>query len=554
MKRKVALFVALWSVIGSSTTWAEDNFVQKFLNRYKPSPIAVSSQNPAQALNDLVREGAVPLTVGDVVQLLLDHNLDVTVNRYGPQSLFYQSQALRRPFEPTIRIGASVGRDTSPSRSQLTGAPSISQLTHTYQLGFGQTLPTGTSLGVDYSLTRTSSNSAFNTFNPAFVSLLRYTASQHILRDYGRPVNTRQIRISQNNQKISETQFEVQMVGLLVQAQKAYWDLVFSAEDIKVKQRSLELAQKTLADNRKQVEIGTLAPIDVVQAESEAATRQEQLVVTTYSQTQVEDQLKKLVSREGDPGIVLARLAPMERVRRPAPGDVPSVIEAIRVALENRPEMRQLDLELQNRDIDIQYAKNQLLPLLDLNFSYTQNGLGGNETLRAGFGPGAPIVAQNPGGLGDAMRQLFGYNFTGYSVGFNLQIPLSNKAAQAEHARALNERRVVTSRVAATAQQIALDVRNALTGLEMNRARIETAEKARELAERRLDAEQKKFDLGASTIRFVLEEQRNVAQAQTNEIQALINYTKAIVDIDRAMGLTLKKNNVEIEKSLRVAN
>jgi outer membrane protein TolC len=156
------------------------------------------------------------------------------------------------------------------------------------------------------------------------------------------------------------------------------------------------------------------------------------------------------------------------------------------------------------------------------------------------------------GGVGTAFGQVFSYNYTGYSAGVSVQIPLRNRAAQADNARAATERRISENRITAQAQQIALEVRNSLTQVEMNKARIEAAQKARELSERRLDAEQKKFDLGASTIRFVLEEQRNVAQAQTDELQSLVNYTKSLVDFDRAIGMTLKKNNVEIDKTLNL--
>lgn len=426
----------------------------------------------------------------------------------------------------------------------------MSQLSHAYTLGFGQSLETGTNVGVDFSLNRSSSNNAFNTFNPSWLGLIRYSATQHLLRDYGRTNGTRQIRIAQNNVKISETQFEMQVVDLLTQAQKTYWDLVFTAEDLKVKQRSMDLAQKTLADNRTQVEIGTLAPIDVVQAESEVATRNEQLVVSGFTQKQIEDQVKKLVTNVSDPGLVLARVTPIETVRRPSPGDVLPAAEAIRVAIENRPEIRQLDYELKNDEIDVAYAKNQMLPTFDISATYTQTGVGGKETLRNGFGAAAPIIAINPGGLGDTFGQMFGFDYTGYSIGFSLQIPLRNRAQQADYSRALTDKRQTESRGAARAQQVALEVRNALTIVEMNRARIDTAQVARQLAERRLDAEQKKFDLGASTIRFVLEEQRNVTQAQTNEIAALVNYTKSLVDYEKAVGLTLKKHNIEIDKTL----
>jgi outer membrane protein TolC len=258
--------------------------------------------------------------------------------------------------------------------------------------------------------------------------------------------------------------------------------------------------------------------------------------------------VKKLITNQTDPGLVLAKVNTLDTVRRPNPSDVLNVEEAIKVAFENRPELRQLQLDLENRKIDVAYTKNQLLPNLSLTATYNQTGLGGTETIRSGFG--GPIIAVQPGGIGDAFRQLFGYDYTGYAVGFNLQIPLRNRAAQADHQRARTEEQSTETRIAARMQQIALEVRNALTQVDMNRARIDTAETARVLAERRLDAEQKKFELGASTIRFVLEEQRNVTQAQTNEIAALVNYTKALVDYEKAIGMTLRKNNIEIERTL----
>ena len=240
------------------------------------------------------------------------------------------------------------------------------------------------------------------------------------------------------------------------------------------------------------------------------------------------------------------------RVRKPEAADVLPVEDAIKIALENRPEMKQFQLDLENKKIDLDYTKNQLLPSLDLIAAYTQTGVAGAEAPRVGsvFNPPAPVNPDLIGGLGTSFGQLFGYNYTGYSIGFSLQIPLRNRAAQGDNARAATEKRLAESRITAQAQQIALEVRNALTQVDMNKARIEAATKARELAERRLDAEQKKFDLGASTIRFVLEEQRNLAQAQTDELQSLVNYTKSLVDVDRATGMTLKKNNIEIEKTL----
>ncbi len=549
----VALLVmfALFRTSASARAEINTNFVKEFLNRYRPSKVGLpAAAQSSQDVASLIRTGQLPLSVGDLINLIIQNNLDVGVNRLTPLSSRYLIETTYRPFEPTLNLQASVTRNTSPATSQLIGAQSLSTLGGAYSLGFSQALDTGTTLGVDFVMNRNSSNSAFNTFNPSYTGLLRYSFSQHLLKDYGRVNNRRQIRVAQNNQKISETQFERQLIDLVAQAQRGYWDLVFAAEDIKVKQRSMDLAQKTLSDNEIQVRIGTLAPIDVVQAESEVANRRVQYVTSTYTEVQTQDQVKKLITSQGDPGLILAKLIPSQVVPKPQSSDVPPVEQAIKIALENRPEIKQLQLDLQNKKIDLEYTKNQLLPAVDLFAAYNQNGVGGKETIRNGFGPTAPIVARSEGSIFDAFGQLFGYGYTGYSVGLSVQIPLRNRAAQGENARAMTDERIAEQRITSQAQQIALEVRNALTQVDMNRARIEAATKARELSERRLEAEQKKFDLGASTIRFVLEEQRNVAQAQTDELQAIVNYTKALVDIDRAMGMTLKKNNIEIEKTL----
>ncbi len=549
----VALLVmfAIFRTSASARAEINTNFVKEFLNRYRPLKAGLpAAAQSSQDVASLIRTGQLPLSVGDLINLIIQNNLDVGVNRLTPLSSRYLIETMYLPFEPTLHLQATVTRNTSPATSQLIGAQSLSTLGGAYSLGFSQALDTGTTLGVDFVMNRNSSNSAFNTFNPSYTGLLRYSFSQHLLKDYGRVNNRRQIRVAQNNQKISETQFERQLIDLVAQAQRAYWDLVFAAEDIKVKQRSMDLAQKTLSDNEIQVRIGTLAPIDVVQAESEVANRRVQYVTSTYTEVQTQDQVKKLITSQGDPGVILAKLIPSQVVPKPQPSDVPPVGQAIKIALENRPEIKQLQLDLQNKKIDLEYTKNQLLPAVDLFAAYSQNGVGGKETIRSGFGPTAPIVAQSEGSIFDAFGQLFGYGYTGYSVGLSVQIPLRNRAAQGENARAMTDERIAEQRITSQAQQIALEVRNALTQVDMNRARIEAATKARELSERRLEAEQKKFDLGASTIRFVLEEQRNVAQAQTDELQAIVNYTKALVDTDRAMGMTLKKNNIEIEKTL----
>jgi outer membrane protein TolC len=279
------------------------------------------------------------------------------------------------------------------------------------------------------------------------------------------------------------------------------------------------------------------------------ATRREALLTSTFSVTSAEDQIKKLVSADRDPSMFLLRFSTTDQPRNPAAVTVPTLEEAVRIALENRPEMRNAALDLRNRDIEERYTANQKLPLLDVTMTYNQNGTGGTRTGRGG------TIGENSGNVAgtkvNQWAQLFGYDYTGWSWGFTFNMPLSNRAADADHERAVTERQLSEARMKAIAQNIMLEVKNALTQVEQNRARIETAQTTLDLAREEMEAEQTKFNLGTSTLRFVLEEQRNVAQAETNRLQTQINFTKALIDLDRSMGMTLQKNNIEIEKALQ---
>jgi outer membrane protein TolC len=549
MKRRI-LFLTLAFVGLTTPAFAGQNWVNQFLNRYKAAPVSTSGPLSQDRLPALIRNGEIPLSVADLVNLTLENNLDISVNRLNPLVSEYAIRTNYRPFEPTLAIDANFTSDASRSRTQLTGVDSVSQFVDNFNVSYFQTLQTGTDVAVEFAMNRTSSNDAFSTFNPAWFSRMRYSFTQHLLNGFGRSVNTRGIRVAQNNKTISEVQFERMVVDLVAQAEKSYWDLVFAAADIKIKQDSLALAEKTLSDNQRQVEVGTLARIDLVQSRSQVATRREDLIVSSFTQAQIQDQIKKVLSREPDPGLVLARISPTQDANAPTAADLLPVADAIRVALENRPELRQAILQLRNSEIEIQYAKNQLLPVLDINANYTHSGVGGTETLRSGFGPDAPIISVIRGGAGDSFGDLLKMNSRGYSFGFALRVPLGNRAQQAEYARVSVQKKTNEENIKALEQQIALEVRNAITSVEMNKARIEAASASRELAKEQYDAEQRRFELGASTVRFVLEEQRNLEQMQTNENAALVNYRKALVDYDKALGVTLKKNNITIEKTV----
>jgi outer membrane protein len=542
----MVLILCLVAPVSAQSGWTED-----FLLNFNPSgrrTVQAAPPNPVVA--QVFQTGTVPISIQDVINMMLDNNLDIRSNRFTPRSTALQTLVFYRALQPSIRFSGTLSRDTSASTSQLNGAAALSNLRHQFAVNFSQQLPWGTSLAIDATMNRQSNNSVVNTFNPSYLGTIRYTVGQHLLRDRGKLINTRQIIVGQNNEKLSAIQFETQITNLIVTAQKTYWDLVFAGEDLKVKLRSLDLAQQTLSENQTKVQIGVLAPIEVKLSESEVANRQQQLIQSKGSVVTNEDQIKKLVSSETDPSLFLIGLSAQEAPRRPASVTIPTLEEGVRIAMENRPELRQAAIELENRDIDVAYLKNQKLPILDVTATFTQNGTGGTRTIRnSSFG--GQVTEVIPGGLTDAFGQLFGFGFLGNSIGFSLTIPLSNKAAVADYDRAVNERRLTHSRLDVTRQQIALEVRNALTQIEQARASIDTARVARELAQEQVEAEQTKFSLGTSTLRFVLEEQRNLAQAETTELQSLVSFNKALVDLDKAMGLTLMKNNVQVDKAIQ---
>jgi outer membrane protein len=559
MKAK-QLLVSLLVIFNATYALAQQpNWLERFLNEYRapqfdPAATLVPPMN-TENLRGLARDGALPLTIDDLIRLMLASSVDITTYRFNPQLNQYIIGTLLVPFQPMLQIQTSVSRTTTPSTTQLNGAASLSQLSHSYSVGYSQVLSSGTTYGVNIGMNRNSSNSVFNLFNPSYSGRVVYSISQQLLQNRGSDINLKPVRIAKNNKGMSDIQFEQQVMDLVTNAQNMYWDLVFSQENLKVAVRSLELAERTVHDNQLQVKAGTLAPIEVVVAEQEAAAREVQRIAVSYTSDQIQDQVKRLVTNAGDPGIVLTKLNPIQPVPPPTAGDLMPIEDAIRYALETRPELRLLDLELKNHDIDIQYTKNQLLPTLTAFGNFVQYGVGGVQRQLGSLGSSQALIVSR-GGLGDAFGRLFGYDYRGYTAGFSLQVPLGNKPAQADYARAVTDRKGAETRKSLLAQQIAIQVRNADSQVQMNRAQITAAEKSRELAIRTLDAEEKKFQLGAanSGIRFILDAQRSLTTAETNELQARINYTKALITYDRAVGRTLKKNNIEIDNERTVAS
>ena len=525
--------------------WFKDNIVRP--------PIPERQGEASDFLSGLMQRDQVGLTEADAVQMVLESNLDVVVERFDPRMSEYEIDMAYRLFDPTLSMTLGANRDTRPlTTTFLTGTETQTSLSHSVNVGVSKLFETGTLFGVDYTSNRVSDNNLRNFLNPYWRASLTASVSQPLLRNFGLLPNTRLIRIARNNKDISQHLFEQQVVQLVNQVQNLYWDLVFAGKDVEVRRKSLDLAVKTNEDNKRMAEIGTLAPIEVVQSEAEIANRREALIRAEYSLAQMEDQMKKLISSLGDPGRVAVRIVPLDSLATMDDFRDFDLVQAVSYAIEQRPEIKQQRKRIDNAGIDLKYFRNQLLPDVRFNVSYGTAALEGVSRVFEGGGlgglpffGGTPVVAGTTG-LGDAFNRLLGSDFPTYGASVSVEIPLSNRSRRADFARASVSRRQSQKRLRALEQQIALEVRNAHTQLEMNRARIEATQKARELAERNLEAEQKKFQLGTSQIRFVLEEQVRLAEAQTNEVNAQVSFTKAKRDLDRAMGKTLELQNIRI--------
>ena len=534
-----------------------DNWVTKFLRRYHPSaaanpaPGATTQANP---VTEMLQTGTIPIGMNDLVYLMLDHNLNIQADRFAPRSSYYSMLVFYGALEPSLNFTGTFGRNTTPSNSQfnapagakptqIDGFNYVTQLSDNFSTSLSQYLASGSTLGATVSMNRLNSNSNSVLFNPSWTGKVTYTAAQHLLQNRGKSINMYNIFAGLNTEKMTEANFELQMNTLISTAEKSYWDLVFAVENLKISQGSLDLSQKTLDENLTRVDIGTMAQIDVIQSRSDVANKKDALVSASFAVTSAEDQIKKLISGDKSPALFLMKFAPKDMPQPASSVQIPTLEDAVKIALENRPEMKSALLDLQNKDLGVQYYANQKLPLFDVIATFTQNGLGGTK-------PGTATAAPVPGGLWQGFDQLFNFGFKGYSLGFNFTIPLNNKAAIANENKAVNDRATSNANLAAIGQQILLDVRNALQSVELNRQKIDTAQVALDLQQQTLDAEKTKFDLGTSTLTFVLTQQNNLVLSQTALLQTRVNFAKSLIDLDTAMGLLLQHNNIDLDKAL----
>ena len=494
-----------------------------------------------EAKANQTRPTAAPLPAGTTVDLTLqeattralERNLELAVERLNPQTFDLNIARIEAAFRPTMTSQIGQRAFVQPPTNQLNGGTIVQNDTTTYNAGIVQNLKWG---GGTYTLqfnnNKQVTSNIFANFNPTFTSNFNFTVTQPLLRGFLIDNNRQQLRVTAINRDISEIQLRGTVATTLATVRNSYFELLYAIEATDVARGSLALAEKLVEDNRARVEIGTMAPLDVVQAEAEVATRRQAVAQAEAAMRTAELTLKRLIVNGTDDPLWRASLNPTDRpVFAPEPLDVEG---AVRKALENRTDLEQGRRQIEANDSTMTLMRNLMLPAVDVSAAYGAQGLGGTQFIRQGSGLGSTVIDTIVGGYTDALRTLGNRNYPNWNFQVNVSYPIGASAADANYARARVQLSQSTAQLRALELQVATDVTNAALQVESGLTRYEAAHAARELAQTRLEAEQSRFDVGLSTNFFVVQAQRDLVTAQSSELRALLDYRRALVDFQRS--------------------
>jgi outer membrane protein TolC len=470
------------------------------------------------------------LTLDEATARAIERNLDIAVERLNPQIQDFNLARLRAVYRPTLTSTISQRHQVQPPTSQLNGGLVVQNNQSAYNAGVSQSIPWG---GADFSMNwsnqRQETNNSFSNFNPSYNTNLTATYTQPLLRDFTIDAVRQQLKVTAINRDVSDIQLRGTLSTTVANVRNAYWELLYAVQAVDVARGSLELADKLVEDNRARVEVGTMAPLDVVQAEAEAATRRGALTRAEATMQTAELILKRLIVSGTEDEVWRAKITPIDRPEfRPEPIDIEG---SVRRGLENRTDLAQARMTIESNDITLRFLKNQTLPAVDMVANYTSQGVGGTQFVRQGLGGSVSQVI--PGGYADALNRLFGRDYPIWQVQLNVSYPIGSSATEAQYARSRVQRNQSVAQLRSLELQVAAEVTNAALQVESSLKSYEATTVARELAETRLQAEQSRFEVGLSTNFFVVQAQRDLADAQNSELRALLDYRRALVDYSR---------------------
>jgi outer membrane protein len=493
----------------------------------------------------------VSLTIEDAVKLALDRNLDIAVQRLNPEINDLSIATARAAFFPSLTSTVLAQGQTTASTNSIAGGAAAAAVTNdaaNWNGGLAQNLRWG---GGNYSLslnnTRSTSTSLVSLYNPSYTPLWNAQLTQPLLRNFSTDANRQQLQITKLNRDISDVQLKSTITNTVSNVRNAYWDYVFAIQSVDVAKESLGLANKQVEDNQTRVQVGTMAPIDVVQAQAQAASSLQNLVVAQATMRTAELALKRLIVNGTQDPNWNATLDPVDRPEfRPEEIDLDA---AIRRALSQRTDLLTAQKDVQINDVTLKYLNDQTRPQADLVANYGLSGIGGTQLIRQGSGVGTatnPVTGTIPGGYTDSLASLFGASYPRWTVQLNFSYPLGLSAQSAQVARARVQLNQVQAQLKQIELQVATDLTNQAITIRSNAERVQAAQAARELAQRQLDAENSKFAVGMSTNYFVITAQNQLSTAQNNELQAILNYRKSLVDFDRLQQTTLTSQNITL--------
>jgi outer membrane protein TolC len=491
----------------------------------------------------------VPITLDESVKFALERNLDIAVQRQNPELQDIAIATARAAFSPALTTQVSRASQTNAPTSQLQvsqGGGGVRSDTLTYNGGYTQLFSkTGATFSAALNNSRQESTSNNVFFNPQFNSTWSFNVSQPLLRGFKIDAQRRTLEVARINRDISDVQLRATLTNTISNVRNAYWDFVFATQAVEVARQSLELAEKLVQDNQTRVEIGTMAPIDVVQAQAEQATRRQALVTAENTKRTTELALKRLiVSGTSDPNWAVT-LDPIDRPEfRPEPVDVEA---AIRRALSERTDVNIVKRSVEVNNLTLRFLRNATMPDVDLNVNYGTQGVGGPRLVRQQSGLlGSDVTTTVPGGITDAFESLFARENPRWTVGLNVSYPLGTSTQDAAVARARVQLNQVESQIKQIELQVATDITNAAIQLRNTAEAVEAAQASRDLMQRRLEAEQSKFEVGMSTNYFVVQAQRDLNDARNSELRAILNYRKAQVEFERLQQTTLQNSNITL--------
>jgi outer membrane protein TolC len=458
-------------------------------------------------------------------------------------------------LDPTLTSNLEYEATTNLSSSAFTGSAPVKSTTSTFNFGYTQGFLTGTQLGVTFNNSRGTNTNPFNTYSPLINTGFRATATQHLLQGFGWGINGRFIVQAKNDRRITDSAFREQLLSTVNQVENIYWGLVSAYEDEQAKERALAQTTQLTSDNRRQLEIGTLAPLDVVNSDSAVATDKQAMVASQSNLTYQQLIMKQAIARDlTDPVLMVAPVIPTDRVGLDRlPEEDMTVDDLVQQAYVNNPQIEQAVLSMKNNELTMKAEKNGLLPTVDAYAFYGANTLSGSQSpyldcaALAGFG--ATSCSYPTVGYGTAVGNLFNSTAPDKGVGVNITIPLRNRVAQADQARSQMEYRQAQMRLQQLYTQVRIQVINGQYALTNDRAQVTAAQAGREYATQSLDAEQKKFKLGASTSALVLQQQRNLATAENALISATAAYAKDRAGLLQLLSKTLDRYGISITEA-----